>query len=87
MDIIDIRHKKLGKYYLLFININARFVYIYPLRGKDDASICHLLFNFWKEVEEINSLIAHGERGFISKKVLNFCKDNNIKTYFVKADY
>jgi hypothetical protein len=89
MDIIDVHaFKKLHRLYLILINMNTRYLYIYPLKKKDSDNVAQTLFLFIREVERpVNSIIADGERAFISKEVLDKLHGEGIEANFIKADY
>jgi hypothetical protein len=63
MDIIDVHaSKKLHRLYLVLININIRYLYIYPLKKKDSGNVAEALMIFISEVGgPISSIIAEGK--------------------------
>jgi hypothetical protein len=92
MDIIDVRGWKNKKYknqlYLVLININTRYLYIFPLKKKDSDSVTEVLMKFITEVKEpISSITADGERAFLSNQVLDELHKRGIETNFIKADF
>jgi hypothetical protein len=52
IDIIDVHaSKKLHLLYLVLININTRYLYIYPVKKKDSDNVGEALMVFIGEVE------------------------------------
>jgi hypothetical protein len=82
------RYKKQNDgYYVLFtaININSRYAYAYFSKDKKMDTI----LNFLKDMEKktvINNLTMDEGTEFTNNEFQNFCKDNEIKLYFVKDD-
>jgi hypothetical protein len=76
------------RYYLIFININTKFVKVYPLNFNINPTIAitlHCLKDMMKNYK-IDNLRGDNDRVFVGE-VDKFCKQNGIKTYFSKSKY
>lgn len=74
---INEKHKG-GLNYLMFININTRKAYAYPLQGKGSKSVINALQCFMKDVPNIYSITSDQDAAYLSNEVLGFMKSNNI---------
>ena len=82
------RYKKQNKYYeVLFtaINTNTRFAYAYYCRNKDTETILNLL-KIMESKTIINSISCDSGTEFTNIKFKEYCKDNDIKLYFITGD-
>jgi hypothetical protein len=63
MDILDVREsKKYYQLYLLLININTRYFYIFHLKKKDSENVVESLMDFITDVgEPLISITADDE--------------------------
>lgn len=81
-----INNKSKGKLnYLIFININTRKAYAYPLHGKGADTVIEALNRFINDVGEVFSITSDQDRAYLSNKVLEFIKSKNIN-YFNTED-
>ena len=74
---INEKHKG-GLNYLMFININTRKAYSYPLKGKGAKEVLNALQKFIKDVSDVYSITSDQDAAYLSNNVLDFMKDNNI---------
>jgi hypothetical protein len=80
--------KSKNQLYLILININTRYLFIYPLKKKYTNCVVQALDFFINDIEgQISSIIADGERAFISRQVLEELHNRGIETNFIKAYY
>jgi len=77
--------KQYPKYYLIFININTRFVVAIPLNHKKEADVEQALDQFL-ESNKCVSLTSDKESAFISKRITEKLKQKNISQYIVLDD-
>lgn len=68
-----------GKNYLMFININTRKAYAYPMEGKTAPQVRLALEKFIKDVPEVKSIESDQDSAYLSNTVLDFMKKHNIK--------
>ena len=74
--------KKYPHYWLIFININTRFVVVYPLIHKNEEEIFKVIKRFVSEHKCV-SLTSDKESAFISKDVVKFLKEKHISQFIV----
>lgn len=74
-------------YHIIFtaINVNTRFVYAYKLKSSTDDDVLNCLKTMHSKTD-INCLTGDLGKEFINKKFSKYCDDNEIRTYFFKAD-
>jgi hypothetical protein len=78
MDIFAVGSKCL---YLFLININTRFLHVFPIRDKTSNTIHEVLVHFIPE-HQVTSIRADGEGAFSSVKLQNLYNFYNVKTNF-----
>ncbi|MFW1332181.1 hypothetical protein ACEV9E_26295, partial [Vibrio parahaemolyticus] len=59
-----------GLNYLMFININTRKAYCYPMKGKGAKEVANALNKFIHEVAEIYSITSDQDAAYLSNEVL-----------------
>ena len=64
--------------YLIFININTRKAYAYPLQGKGAKTVLNALTQFIHDEPDVKSLTSDQDPAYLSKDVLTFMKEHNI---------
>ncbi len=67
-----------GINYLMFINVNTRKAYAYPMNGKGANQVKQSLEKFIKECPLVHSILSDQDKAYLSNEVLSFMKDNNI---------
>ena len=77
--------KRYPIYWYIFININTRFVVVYPLWHKTNDKIFNILQRFINEHKCV-SLTSDKESAFISEQTTNYLKSHNISQYIVLDD-
>ena len=70
--------QKGGLNYLMFININTRKAYAYPIEGKGSKVVLEALQKFCNEVQDVYSLTSDQDAAYLSNDVLEFIKSKNI---------
>ncbi len=74
---INEKHRN-GLNYIMFININTRKAYAYPIQGKGSKVIINALQHFIKDVPDVYSITSDQDAAYLSNDVLQFMKANNI---------
>jgi hypothetical protein len=76
------------RYYLIFVNINTKFVKVYPLNFNITPTIAITLYCLKDMMRhyKINNLRGDNDRVFVGE-VDKFCEENGIKTYWSKSKY
>lgn len=64
--------------FLIFININTRKAYAYPMNTKGTNSVIDALNKFKNDVGTINILTSDQDKAYLSEQVHKFLIDNNI---------
>ena len=67
-----------GTNYLMFINVNTRRAYAYPMRGKGSSEVIRALDQFIKSEPECVSLLTDQDKAYLSNDVLDWMKQHNI---------
>ena len=67
-----------GLNYLIFININTRKAYAYPLQGKGAKTVLNALQQFFHDVQNVYSLTSDQDTAYLSNEVLELIKSKNI---------
>jgi transposase len=74
--------------YLIIININTKFLVVYPLLNKSGREILKCLKYFVKNVKfKINNIRGDAESGFLTPQLKQFFKDENINYYFTNKQH
>lgn len=67
-----------GLNYLMFININTRKAYAYPMQGKSSKEVLNALQQFIKDVPNVYSLTSDQDAAYLTNDVLEFINSHNI---------
>lgn len=67
-----------GLNYLMFININTRKAYAYPMKGKGAVEVLKALKQFVKAEPNVYSITSDQDKAYLSNTVLQFMKDRGI---------
>lgn len=89
IDILFINHPYkdiILQQYLVCINVNTRFLNVFPIKNKSKAEILKALTLLIKN-NTVKSIKGDGEKSFASNDLKTFYTKNNIKTYFQKSPY
>lgn len=78
MDTFINDKSKGGTNYLMFININTRKAYCYPMKGKGASEVAKALGEFVKKEPNVYSITSDQDAAYLSNDVLQFMKDHNI---------
>lgn len=68
-----------GLNYLMFININTRKAYAYPMNGKGAREVLTALHKFVNDVPHVYSITSDEDAAYLSSTVLDFMREKNIK--------
>jgi hypothetical protein len=73
--------------YLFLININTRYLYVFPIAGKTLVEVYRVLSNFIQN-HEIKAITTDREAAWFTGKILlKFFDDNNIKVFYASPKY
>lgn len=89
IDILFINHPYkdiILQQYLVCINVNTRFLNVFPIKNKSKDEIQKALALLIKN-NTVKSIKGDGEKSFASKDLKTFYTQNNIKTYFSKSPF
>ena len=90
IDIMFVQHpqfqKRYLKQYLVCINVNTRYLFMFPIQDKTEKSIIKALKQLLSQTK-VTYIKCDGERGFNSKAITDFFKTNNIKTFISDSKY
>jgi hypothetical protein len=90
-DILVIATRNNRVYYLLFQNINTRFLYAFPIPDKRKETLFSTIQTFYSTLLEngkpFHSLIADGEKGWTNHEVKNWLREQKIRVDFTQANY
>ena len=59
-------------YFLIFINVNTRKLYAYPMKRKDTQSVLKALTAFITEVKQVSSLTSDEDRSYVNPTITSF---------------
>ena len=79
MDTFINKKQKGGLNYLMFININTRKAYAYPMHGKSSKEVLNALHQFIKDVPNVYSLTSDQDAAYLTNNVLEFINSHNIR--------
>lgn len=90
--IMDILENKVGcepRYWMIFINVNTRYVHAYDMRSKDKRSVKGAIERFIDHVENddeqrVYSLTGDDEGAFSSKEIVDYLKNKKVGLRIVK---
>ena len=74
-----------GTNYLMFININTRKAYAFPMRGKGSTEVIKALNQFVTHEPDCISLLTDQDKAYLSNDVLDWMRSHNI-TYKTTTD-
>ena len=72
--------------YLFCINVNTKFLVVYPTKSKSEFATLDSLKKLIKSYPVVD-ISGDGEYSFTSKMLINFYKRNNINTYFQSSKF
>ncbi|KAA6366285.1 MAG: hypothetical protein EZS28_038188 [Streblomastix strix] len=75
---------RINQIYLFCININTKYLVVYPLHSKSQEDIEKALQNL-VQTQNVTHIRGDGEKGFASNQLMQFYNKNDIKTYFVNG--
>ena len=78
MDTLVQTVKASPRYFLIFININSRKLYAYPMNSKDSSSVLTALHSFINEVKTITAITSDQDAAYLESKITKFMIDNKI---------
>ena len=67
-----------GLNYLMFININTRKAYAYPMNGKGAREVLKALQQFVKDAQQVYSITSDEDAAYLSSAVLDYMREKNI---------
>lgn len=70
-------------YYLVAINVNTKYAYAYPLRGKDENSVEAGLSKFVSDAGQVVHVSADQESAWAGNKVTKWLEDHGIKSRLI----
>ena len=90
IDIMFVQHpqfqKRYLKQYLVCINVNTRYLFMFPIQDKTEKSIIKALKQLLSQTK-VTYIKCDGEKGFNSKLITEFFKTNNIKTFISDSKF
>ncbi|KAA6396295.1 MAG: hypothetical protein EZS28_008180 [Streblomastix strix] len=75
---------RINQIYLFCINVNTKYLVVYPLHSKSQEDIEKALQNLVQH-QHVTHIRGDGEKGFASNQLMQFYNKNSIKTYFVNG--
>ena len=89
MDILENKNNEIPKYWMIFINVNTRYVHAYDMRSKDKRSVKGAIERFIDHVENddeqrVYSLTGDDEGAFSSKEIVEYLKNKKVGLRIVK---
>ncbi len=78
MDLLDNGNDITPRYWYIFINVNTKYVHVYPLVNKSSDKIIKVLKHFIKDVINVSSLTGDAERGWCSDQCIDYLKSSKI---------
>jgi len=73
-------------HHLFMININTKYLFVYSKKNKTTETVIQALKELMKKFP-VKFLRGDGEAGFDSIETRQFCKDNNIRTFFTSSPF
>ena len=67
-----------GTNYLMFINMNSRKAYAFPMRGKGSIEVIKALNQFLSHEPDCISLLTDQDKAYLSNDVLDWMREHNI---------
>jgi hypothetical protein len=74
-------------YYLFAININTRYLYVFPNFKKDSSTVINSISNIIKDDKYIKSIRGDYNRAFVNATLINYLTNHNIRYYFTPNVY
>ena len=71
--------QKKGLNFLIFININTRKAYAYPMKTKGTKDVIEALTKFFNEVKDVKVLRSDQDPAYLSNKTLEFLREKGIR--------
>ena len=68
-----------GLNFLIFININTRKAYAYPMKTKGTKDVIEALSKFFNEVKDVKVLRSDQDAAYLSNKTLEFLRDKGVR--------
>ena len=90
IDIMFVQHpqfqKRYLKHYLVCVNVNTRYLFMFPIKDRSEKSIISALKQLLEKTK-VSYIKCDGEKGFNSKSTNEFFKRNNIKTFISDSKF
>ena len=83
MDLLVNKSSFKPRYWFVFVNINTRYAFAYPLNNKDKTSVLNVLKMFVKDTK-VFSLTGDDEGAFSANDVVKFLTDKHVSLRIVK---
>lgn len=83
MDLLENQRGFAPKYWYIFININTRYAYAYPIERKTEKEILDVLKSF-VENNNVNSLTGDDESAFSSKNTVEYLTNKKISLRIIQ---
>ena len=71
--------QKKGPHFLVFININTRKAYAYPMKTKGTSDVIEALTKFFNEVKDVKVLRSDQDTAYLSSKTLEFLREKGVR--------
>ena len=68
-----------GPHYLVFININTRKAYAYPMKNKGTGEVVEALKRFFNEVKNVKVLRSDQDSAYLSNKTLEYLRSKGVR--------
>ena len=78
MDTLVQTSKANPRYFLIFININSRKLFAYPMNSKDSSSVLQALKSFISEAKQVHAITSDQDAAYLKEDVIKFMIDNGI---------
>jgi hypothetical protein len=74
-------------YYLFAININTKYLYVFPSFKKDTVTVFESINKIINDGIKIKSIHGNYDRAFVSPTLINYLTNHNIRYYFTPNVY
>lgn len=71
-------NKAKPRYFIIFINVNSRKLYAYPMSSKDSKSVKQVLEKFINDNNNVTSLTSDQDKAYLSHSITNLLLEHNI---------
>lgn len=78
MDVLCPSEGSNEPYFLIFINVNSRKAYAYPMKTRNTGSIQAALHNFKQDCPDVQCVTSDRESGFLASTILQWMQENQI---------